>query len=129
MISDFLSSFTSSIVEFKDNLPNNTIGSKIKLYDNSKDYGSVDIVILGINEYRNSTKSESKFIQINDFRKEFYSLYCGDWNLNILDLGDLISGNHYKDTYFALKKIHEELDKQDVLLVCIGGGNDFAYPL
>ena len=46
MISDFLSSFTGSIVEFKDNLPNNTIGSKIKLYDNSKDYGSVDLVIL-----------------------------------------------------------------------------------
>jgi len=129
MISDFLSSFTSSIVEFKENLPNNTIGSKIKLYDNSKDYGSVDIVILGINEYRNSTKSESKFIQINDFRKEFYSLYCGDWNLNILDLGDLINGDHYTDTYFALKKIQEELNKQGVLLVCIGGGNDFVYPL
>jgi len=129
MISDFLSSFTSGIVEYKDSLPLNTIGSKIKLYDHSKDYGSVDIAILGINEYRNLTKSDLKFIKINEFRKEFYSLYCGNWNLNILDLGDLINGSHYTDTYFAFKKIYDELIKKDVLLVCVGGGNDFVFPI
>ena len=61
MINDYLSSFTKNIVEFKNRLHPNTIGSKIDLYDSNKsDYESVDIAILGINEYRNSIDISSK---------------------------------------------------------------------
>ena len=62
------------------------------------------------------------------FRKEFYSLYYGDWNVNILDLGDLINGDNYNDTYFAFKTISDELLRQNVKLIVVGGGNDFAFP-
>jgi len=130
MINDYLSSFTKNIVEFKKRLHPNTIGSKIDLYDSNKsDYESVDIAILGINEYRNSIDISSKGFDLDGFRKEFYSLFIGDWKVNILDLGNLLNGNTYKDTYFAFKSICDELLKQDVLLICIGGGNDFAYPI
>ena len=130
MTSDYLSPISKNFIDFKNKLPNNSLGKKIVLFNNNKfDYNDIDIALLGISEYRNSVEIKSNFIDLDEFRKEFYSLYYGDWNFNILDLGDLINGDNYNDTYFAFKIISEELFKQNVKLIIVGGGNDFTYPL
>ena len=130
MTSDYLSPISKNFIDFKNKLPNNSLGKKIVLFNNNKfDYNDIDIALLGISEYRNSVEIKSNFINLDEFRKEFYSLYYGDWNFNILDLGDLINGDNYNDTYFAFKIISEELFKQNVKLIIVGGGNDFTYPL
>ena len=130
MTSDYLSSISKKLIDFKNKLPDDSLGNKIVLYDTKKfDYSEIDIAVIGINEYRNSVEVKSNFIDLDKFRKEFYSLYYGDWNVNILDLGDLINGDNYNDTYFAFKVISDELLKQNVKLIVVGGGNDFAYPL
>ena len=130
MTSDYLSPLSDNVINLKAKLPEDSIGNKITLFDsNRSDYQDINIAILGINEYRNSTELKSDFIDLDEFRKEFYSLYFGDWNVNILDLGNLINGDNYNDTYFAFKVICDELLKQNVKLILIGGGNDFTYPL
>ena len=130
MTSDYLSPISKKLIDFKNKLPNDSLGNKITLYDIKKfDYSEIDIAIIGISEYRNSVEIKSNFIDLDEFRKEFYSLYYGDWNINILDLGDLINGDNYNDTYFAFKTVSEGLFKQNVKLIIVGGGNDFAYPL
>ena len=130
MTSDYLSPISKKLIDFKNKLPDDSLGNKIVLYDNNKfNYNEIDIAIIGINEYRNSVEVKSNFIDLDIFRKEFYSLFYGDWNVNILDLGDLINGDNYNDTYFAFKVISDELLKQNVKLIVVGGGNDFAYPL
>ncbi len=130
MTSDYLSPISKKLIDFKNKLPNDSLGTKIELYDTKKfNYNKIDIAIIGIKEYRNSVEIKSNFIDLDEFRKEFYSLYYGDWNVNILDLGDLINGDDYNDTYFAFKAISEELIKQNIKLIIVGGGNDFAYPL
>ena len=130
MTSDYLSPISKKLIDFKNKLPNDSLGTKIELYDTKKfNYNKIDIAIIGIKEYRNSVEIKSNFIDLDEFRKEFYSLYYGDWNINILDLGDLINGDDYNDTYFAFKAISEELIKQNIKLIIVGGGNDFAYPL
>ena len=56
------------------------------MYDTKKfNYNEIDIALIGIKEYRNSVEVKSNFIDLDKFRKEFYSLYYGDWNVNILD--------------------------------------------
>ena len=130
MTSDYLSSISKKLIDFKNKLPNDSLGNKIILYDIKKfDYNKIDIAIIGIKEYRNSVEVKSNFIDLDEFRKELYSLYYGDWNVNILDLGDLINGDNYNDTYFAFKTISDELLRQNVKLIVVGGGNDFAFPL
>ena len=130
MTSDYLSPISKKLIDFKNKLPNDSLGNKITLYDIKKfDYSEIDIAIIGISEYRNSVEIKSNFIDLDEFRKEFYSLYYGDWNINILDLGDLINGDNYNDTYFAFKTVSEGLFKQNVKLIIVGGGNDFTYPL
>ena len=130
MTSDYLSPISKKLIDFKNKLPSDSLGNKIVLYDTKKfDYSEIDIAVIGINEYRNSVEVKSNFIDLNIFRKEFYSLFYGDWNVNILDLGDLINGDSYNDTYFAFKTISDELLRQNVKLIVVGGGNDFVYPL
>ena len=130
MTSDYLSPISKKLIDFKNKLPDDSLGNKIILYDTKKfNYNEIDIALIGIKEYRNSVEVKSNFIDLDKFRKEFYSLYYGDWNVNILDLGDLINGDNYNDTYFAFKAISNELLKQNVKLIVVGGGNDFAYPL
>ena len=130
MTSDYLSPISKKLIDFKNKLPDDSLGNKIILYDTKKfNYNEIDIALIGIKEYRNSVEVKSNFIDLDKFRKEFYSLYYGDWNVNILDLGDLINGDNYNDTYFAFKAISDELLKQNVKLIVVGGGNDFAYPL
>ena len=130
MTSDYLSPISKKLIDFKNKLPDDSLGNKIILYDTKKfNYNEIDIALIGIKEYRNSVEVKSNFIDLDKFRKEFYSLYYGDWNVNILDLGDLINGDDYNDTYFAFKAISNELLKQNVKLIVVGGGNDFAYPL
>jgi len=130
MTSDYLSPISKKLIDFKNKLPDDSLGNKIILYDTKKfNYNEIDIALIGIKEYRNSVEVKSNFIDLDKFRKEFYSLYYGDWNVNILDLGDLINGDDYNDTYFAFKVISDELLKQNVKLIVVGGGNDFAYPL
>ena len=130
MTSDYLSPISKKLIDFKNKLPNDSLGKKIILYNIKKfDYNKIDIAIIGIKEYRNSVEVKSNFIDLDEFRTELYSLYYGDWNVNILDLGDLINGDNYNDTYFAFKTISDELLRQNVKLIIVGGGNDFAFPL
>ena len=50
MVSSYLCPISDELVEFKNNLPPNALGSKISLYDIEKqDYTLTDIAIVGIN--------------------------------------------------------------------------------
>ena len=63
------------------------------------------------------------------FRKEFYSLFYGNWSAKILDLGNVISGESYSDTYFAVESLHKDLINQNIVVIFIGGGQDFTFSL
>ena len=90
MISEFLAPFEKNIVDFKESLPDRSIGKKITLYSKSiTDLTNIDIALIGLNEYRGSVETNSNYLKINYLRKEFYSLYSGDWNINLVDLGDV----------------------------------------
>ena len=130
MINSYLSPISKELIEFKNNLPTSSLGSNINLYDSEKsNYSLIDIAVIGINEYRNSEKANSKFINLDKFRKEFYSLFYGNWSTNILDLGNVISGESYSDTYFAIESIHKDLINQNIVVIFIGGGQDFTFSL
>ena len=57
MTSDYLSPLSDNVINLKAKLPEDSIGNKITLFDsNRSDYQDINIAILGINEYRNSTE-------------------------------------------------------------------------
>ena len=107
------------------NYSSNQFINKIDLYQNQgiSDY---NIAIIGVGEERNSN-NEGCALAPNHVRKYLYRLIGFNNDTKIIDLGNLKIGASIEDTYFALSSILENLIKQDVLPVIIGGSQDLTY--
>ena len=104
MFEDILNPVDDNLLKLSKLLSEQVIGKNILI--NSKSLGfpdikDVSVAIIGINEYRNSSFSSSKY-EIDKFRIEFYSLFIGNWNFKIADLGDLPNGKEIEDSYFMV---------------------------
>jgi hypothetical protein len=62
------------------------------------------------------------------FRNELHKLYPNaNWDKPIYDLGDLLPGEKIEDTYFALSQVIEELVKNDIIPIIVGGTQDLLF--
>ena len=130
MFSDFLAPLDRSVLEFKESLPETSIGKNIIcLKKNNLDLSKIDIAIIGLNEYRGADDPKSNYLKTNSLRKEFYSLFCGDWNVKLIDLGDVVNGNKLSDTYFAVQKISQTLTKNNDIGFFLGGSQAWSLPI
>ena len=84
------------------------------------------IAIIGVLENRGGTANGIDLVHI---RTEFYALFPGNWNMNIVDLGDIVAGNEIDDTYYVLKNIVAQLIKQNIIPLIIGGSQDLTYAM
>jgi len=131
MIEEFFTPI--EIEEFKtiSSLPNQIIGKNIKIYNKSEgmpDLKIFSIALIGVFEKRNSFFPIEEN-DLNHFRKYFYSLYPGNWNINIIDLGNLQNGKTVDDTYVALREITLYLRQVNVIPIILGGSHDLIYPV
>src|SRR5690606_11678662 len=62
-------------------------------------------------------------------RKEFYSLFFGNWDCIIADLGNIDQGESLEGTYFALNQTASYLLKKKLVLIVLGCSQDLTYPL
>tara|TARA_B100001094_G_scaffold241521_1_gene237384 strand:- start:4821 stop:5960 length:1140 start_codon:yes stop_codon:yes gene_type:complete len=130
MFFDFLSPIDETLMEFKESLPESSIGKKIIYYKKNKtDFSKIDIALIGLNEYRGANDSKLNYFKTNSLRKELYLLFRGNWTVDIIDLGDVINGNKLSDTYYATKIISQYLVKNNVIPVFIGGSQDLTFPI
>jgi hypothetical protein len=107
------------------------LGNRISVYNDVSsppDLVNIDIVIVGVNEYRNSFFETDKQ-DLYSLRKELYKLKFSNWKLTITDLGNLPNGNTVDDTYHALYEICKELLSKKIIIIIIGGSNDIIYPI
>ena len=112
-------------------LPKQILGKNISIHTKNTglpELKGLNIALIGLNEYRNSFFHNSSY-NVNQFRKVFYELYPGNWNLSIADLGDLPNGEKVEDTYFAIKEIGIHLKQMNIIPIFIGGSHDLMFPL
>src|SRR5680860_693128 len=82
-----------------------TLGSQIRIHSINSgipDLKNIEIAIVGVTENRLDNDRDDDFLNFNNVRRSFYSLFPGNWNLKIADLGDIQKGETVEDTYFAL---------------------------
>ncbi len=129
MLSEYFSPVKIEIIDYANKLDNNQLGSKLRINgrENLDSIENLDIVIFSINEYRFNSQSPKSFNANKYFRKKLYSLYSGNWDLNIYDLGDLENGNLVSDTQFALTKILDFFSKNKILVITIGGSQSLLF--
>ena len=112
-------------------LPKQILGKNISIHTQNTglpELKGLTIALIGLNEHRNSFFHNSSY-NVDQFRKVFYELYPGNWNLSIADLGDLPNGEKVEDTYFAIKEISIHLKQMNIIPVFIGGSHDLMFPL
>lgn len=129
MAFEFLQPIDSEVVDYVTALSFQTLGRKIVMHTEEEfpQLGKAKIAIFGVLENRGF--SAPQVVDLNAIRKELYSLYPGNWQATIVDLGDISQGASQEDTYYAVSKIAEELIKNKVLPLVLGGSQDITYAL
>lgn len=127
---DFLKPIDSDVLNFIGNLTAQQLGSKVVLHTNDQfpDLDQVQIAIFGVLDNRGDRNAISK-VEVNPIRRQFYSLFPGNWDASIADLGDIPAGSNVSDTYFAVKQIAAELIKKRIIPIVLGGSQDITYSL
>ncbi|RKS00605.1 MULTISPECIES: formimidoylglutamase [unclassified Flavobacterium] len=127
---DFLSPINQEMLQFINGLSSQHLGSKVAFHT-EKDFPDTDkvkIAVIGVLENRGDLKAFEE-VKLNAIRKELYSLFPGNWQSSIADLGDILPGNSLEDTFFALQKVCAKLIRKGVIPIIIGGTQDLTYPL
>lgn len=130
MVFDFLQPISASVEEYIATLSNQTLGKKV-VFHTQTDFPVLDnvaVAIITVNEFRGSEKDDDDY-SFDYFRKQFYSLFPGNWNASIVDLGTIEAGASVEDTYFVVKSLVAELVKKRIIPVIIGGSQDLTYPM
>ncbi len=104
------------------------IGSKME--KNTNHFPELEpgmIAVLSVPEYRNMDVSLSVPQVANVIRQELYQLYPKRlWSKKMVDLGTLLPGHQVQDTFYALTQVVEELVKNDILPIIVGGSQDLT---
>ena len=127
---DFLEPISTTIEAFRNQLSGQQLGSKIKLHTttNFPELDNCKIAIVGVLENRTADGSVLP-LDLSPLRKQLYSLYPGNWALQIADLGNLQAGNSKEDSFFAVQKIVEKLIKLNIIPIVLGFPQDITYAM
>ena len=113
-----------------DNLNENSLGKNMEIFssaDNFPDYTSVELVIIGVLDDRGSIGNKGCAKAADSVRKYLYKLFKHRSRINIADLGNILHGDSFTDTYFAMSSVIQELVGRQVVPIIIGGGHDLTY--
>jgi arginase family enzyme len=130
MAFDFLQPLEADFLEFIQGLSPQTLGKKVVFHTDTDfpNLENVSIAIIGVQENRGASGHNYE-AEINHIRKDFYSLYPGNWQTQIVDLGNVVAGNTLEDTYYVLKTAVAHLIKNKIVPIVIGGSQDLTYAM
>ena len=127
---DFLRPLQDELIQFVQSLSSQNLGSKVVMHTTTDfpDIDKIKIAIIGVLENRGDAGAKGA-VDLTAIRKEFYSLYPGNWTSSIADLGNIAAGEELSDTYFALKSVVASLIKKKIIPIIIGGSQDLTYAM
>jgi formiminoglutamase len=112
------------------NLGNASFNKKIYVHTANNpihNLNNIDLVILGIQEDRNSAVPGAAQAP-GPIREKLYQLAAVQ-KINIVDLGDFKNGQSINDTYAGLSDMLDYLLRQGTKILVLGGSNDLVYSL
>jgi arginase family enzyme len=125
---DFLTPVSEQLLE--ETVVANSLRSSLRIHSEEKafpDLEGVKIAIFGVLEDRLDEKRSGEDFSFNNIRREFYRLFAGNWHIEIADLGDIHKGESVEDTFFAVQSVVNQLLKNDIIPIVLGGSQDLIY--
>ncbi len=127
LIIDFLQPLDLSVILNDEELNEAQLGNKIQLFANEfPDIDVVDIVIVGIGDERGTGNGVMQSEAPDLIRKSLYRLYSWHPDLQIADVGNIITGFTLADTYAAAKTVIAELLALKKTVIILGGSHDLT---
>ncbi|WP_273568116.1 formimidoylglutamase [Maribacter halichondriae] len=131
MAYDFLIPVEDKVLAHCELLPSQALGRHIHIHtvkDGLPVLALASIAILGVKESRNAFEKKPEKLDVSAIRLQLYKLMMGNWNSNIVDMGDIEEGESVEDTYFVVKEIVAGLLEEDIIPIIIGATQDITYP-
>ncbi len=131
MAFDFLVPVEDKALAHCELLPPQSLGKNIFKHtqrDGLPVLANASFAIMGVNESRNAFEKKPEKLALVEIRIQLYKLMMGNWNVNIVDLGNVEEGETVEDTYFVVKEITAELLEENVIPIIIGATQDITYP-
>ncbi len=94
--------------------------------NNFPDWESSKIVLIGVNEDRNS-ENKGCSMAPNTIRRSLYNLYTQKLGFRIADLGNINAGHTINDTFYALSTAIKEIIKKNKTIIVLGGTQNLTY--
>ncbi|MCW3170186.1 formimidoylglutamase [Chryseobacterium sp. 09-1422] len=94
----------------------------------TKEIKEDSIVLLFVSDYRGAS-GDAEVQDFTAIRREFYKLSKLDFEIPVVDLGDLVSGKSVEDSHYILQEVLSECHTKRAIPVIVGGSNDFAFSL
>ncbi len=125
---DFFNPISRELLTHCELLPQGVLGKQIRKHtkDEFPELEGVSFAILGVRENRNSINYIGNLPNFDAVRKELYSLFPGNWDSTIVDLGDIEPGATVEDTNYALQTVIHELISMNIIPIIIGGSQDLV---
>lgn len=126
---DFLKPVNAELIGTMEKLHPSALGQKILLHtkDDFPDLDQVKVAVFGVRENRREVDALKENFGFNRIRQAFYSLFPGNWQVKIADLGDIEQGETVEDTQFALRETVNALLEENVIPFILGGSQDLTY--
>ncbi|MDA3907052.1 MAG: formimidoylglutamase [Bacteroidales bacterium] len=104
-------------------------GNIIQRFDEQEvfpDLAKAKIALVGVGEERNAVNNEGCGNGMDSIRNYFYNLFAGNYNAEVVDLGNIRIGHDTKDTYYALSTVTAYLLENNIVPIIIGGSQDLT---
>ncbi len=127
---EFLVPVSKYVLAHREILPPGTLGKQISVYAHPGELPELKehtLAIFGIKENRNDEDYLGEEVSFDSYRKALYSLYPGNWNHSIIDLGDIEQGETPEDSHFAAREVISRLMQHKIIPLVLGAGQDLAY--
>lgn len=127
---EFLQPVNEEVVSYIDSLSEQCLGWQIGIHTEESGVPSLDnvqIALIGIKENRNDIGFSDESLDFLTIRRSFYELFPGNWDLNLVDLGDIEKGDQVTDTYFLVQEVLSTLLQAGVVPLILGGSQDLVY--
>jgi len=127
---NFLTPVSDDVLAHNELMTQQALGKKIKIHSTQNgipDLDGVQVAIIGVKENRNDVNYMGAALNFDTIRKTLYTLFPGNWNTNIADLGDIEPGETVEDTYFAIRTAISVLYEKNIIPIILGGSQDLTY--
>ncbi len=128
MLIDFLSPIDPDAIVNRQVMPKNFFGKNLSYFEDIlPNLADIDIALIGLEADFETSEGNGCAAAPTAIRKQLYQLYNWQPRLRVADLGNIKQRESQEGTILALKEVVQELMKQNVLPIIIGGTHDFTF--